>query len=239
MKRTSLLVSALALTTLVTVADAAELTFALNDDARDELAFTSRAPLERITGRASKIRGSIAIRDPAHLVGGFVDAWFQVDLTTVDTGIDLRNAHMRDRFLETSTYPTATLRLREVAQAVVADDAGADGVRPVDALEPNVPTRLSVLGSFRLRGVERDIRIDDLTVTHIPASEYTKGVRPGDLLSMEGSFVLRLDDYGIKRPRGLILRLSDKVTIRFHMTAATGITAPAAPQPLAARSAAQ
>ncbi len=211
-------------------AGADELRFAMNEDARDEVEFTSHAPLERITGRSAKIRGAITIPDPTRLLGDSVDAWFEVDLTTIDTGIELRNAHMRDRFLQTAAYPTATLRLREVIGAVVADDAGPDGVRAVSALGPGTPTRLSVLGSFRLHGEERQIQIDDLTVTHTPASDDTKGVRPGDLLTVRGSFVIRLDDYDIERPRGLLLRLSDKVRVEFQMTASTAIAAPSPPE---------
>ena len=93
--------------------------------------------------------------------------------------VEFRNAHMRDRFLQTSVYPTATLRLREVVGAAVADDAVPDGMRSVSALEPEIPTCLSVRGSFQVHGEEREIQIDDLTVTHKPASEDTKGVRPG------------------------------------------------------------
>ncbi len=209
-----------------TVARADELRFSLNEDARDELTFTSRAPLESITGRAGKIRGFVAIPDPAELLGAAVDAWFEVDLTTIDTGIALRNEHMRGRFLETSQYPTATLKLNEVMSAVVADDTQPDGVRSVSALEAGVPTRVSVHGSFQLHGQEREVVVDDLTITHVDESESTRGVRPGALLSIVGSFTLRLQDYNIERPRGLIMRLSDKVLIKFHMMAATGIPAP-------------
>ncbi len=226
MKLIRLVALALAWQVAAAVAGAEELRFALNEDPRDDLKFTSRAPLERITGRASKIRGSVAIPDPEKLLGASVDAWFEVDLTTIDTGIALRNEHMRGRFLETNTYPTATLKLNEVMSAVVADDAQPDGVRSVDALELGVPTRVSVHGSFQLHGQEREIVLDDLTITHVEESEATRGVRPGALLSIVGSFVLRLQDYDIERPRGLIMRLSDKVLIEFHMTAATGIPAP-------------
>ena len=41
---------------------------------------------------------------------------------------------MRDGFLETPTYPTAPLWLREVTQAVVADEDSPKGVRPGDLL---------------------------------------------------------------------------------------------------------
>ncbi|MBT5533842.1 YceI family protein [Candidatus Poribacteria bacterium] len=211
---------------VVAAAGAEELRFGMNEDARDELKFTSRAPLEQITGRAAKIRGSIAIPDSTQLLGDSVAAWFEVDLTSIDTGIELRNAHMRDRFLQTSLYPTATLRLREVVGAVVADDADPDGVRSVSALEPGAPTRLSIVGTFRVHGEEREIQIDNLTVTHFPASDDTKGVRPGDLLTVKGSFAISLDDYRIVRPRALFLRLSDRLEVEFHMTAAAGIVAP-------------
>jgi polyisoprenoid-binding protein YceI len=40
---------------------------------------------------------------------------FQVRLATLETGIAVRDRHMRDEYLEVGTYPTATLRIPRAA----------------------------------------------------------------------------------------------------------------------------
>lgn len=46
--------------------------------------------------------------------GGHLSGTFTVDLTKLDTGVDLRNSHMRDKYLEVKKYPTARMRLEPI-----------------------------------------------------------------------------------------------------------------------------
>lgn len=57
------------------------------------------------TGKGCTVKGVPTIR------GGKVSGEFVVDMTKLDSGIDLRTEHMRDKFLEVGKFPKATLKL--------------------------------------------------------------------------------------------------------------------------------
>ncbi|MCB0403913.1 MAG: hypothetical protein KDD51_03955, partial [Bdellovibrionales bacterium] len=58
---------------------------------RDVVQFTSDAPLEKVIGVNSSLRGWVAL-DPNNLSKG-VTGEFEVDMRTFDTGMLLRNEH--------------------------------------------------------------------------------------------------------------------------------------------------
>ncbi|MCB0416828.1 MAG: YceI family protein, partial [Bdellovibrionales bacterium] len=76
---------------------------------RDIVQFTSDAPLEKVLGVNSSLRGWIAV-DPNNLSKG-VQGEFEVDMRTFDTGMLLRNEHFRTQFLETNQYPFSTFKI--------------------------------------------------------------------------------------------------------------------------------
>ena len=67
--------------------------------------FTSNAPIEDFTGVTEKIDGYLLgeQNDPAK--GS--ELYFQVELGSLDTGIGLRNRHMRENYLHTDKFPLA------------------------------------------------------------------------------------------------------------------------------------
>jgi polyisoprenoid-binding protein YceI len=209
----------------VLLAQAEPVTFRAHEDARDVVEFVSKAPLEKITGRAQKVRAEVTIEDIADLQKGKVSAMFEVDLATVDTGIGLRNQHMRDMYLETDKFPLAVFTLQKIerVQAIITTPQGQEVFRDAKGLTPNTPTRLTVVGTFDLHGVKRELRLTDLTITHVAESEATKMVRAGSLLRVQASFPIKLSDYAIKRPQMVLLRVSDDVTLSVDMTGGTGV----------------
>lgn len=58
--------------------------------------FLSKASLNEFNGESDKLNGLIDLSQ------NLLD--FYVDLNTLDTGIGLRNKHMRDNYLETEDY---------------------------------------------------------------------------------------------------------------------------------------
>jgi polyisoprenoid-binding protein YceI len=62
-----------------------------------KVAFVSKAPLNEFTGTSEKLEGLI------DLDKNMLD--FFVDLNTLNTGIGLRDKHMRDNYLETKKFP--------------------------------------------------------------------------------------------------------------------------------------
>jgi hypothetical protein len=58
-----------------------------------------------------------AIEGTPKVDGGKVSGEFSVDLSKLDTGMSLRNDHMRDNYLEVKKFPKATLKLDPMPEA--------------------------------------------------------------------------------------------------------------------------
>ena len=63
-----------------------------------------------IEGKGAKVKPTIKTEKD-----GKVSGIFEVDLKALDTGIALRNDHMRDKYLEVGKFPTAKLVLSPIA----------------------------------------------------------------------------------------------------------------------------
>ena len=161
---------------------------------KNQIVFFSKAPIESFEGRTRHIEGTIVV-DPAG-VGDSVTVHLEVDLATLDTGIARRNQHMRDNHLETKKYPRAVFD-----GASVAGPAGAK-------LEAGKPVRFTVEGTFSLHGVRRRLRIDaEVTYTPSPA---------GGQIEFRTSFPVTLNDYSIRRPEFLFLKLAETQDVKVY-----------------------
>lgn len=162
---------------------------------RNTVQFKTSAPLEDIVGTTNKIEGSIQV-DPKALKSAPLWARFEVDLATLDTGIGLRDTHMRDRYLHTGKYPKAVFVLNKVLKSSASQ------------LKPNQTVRLLAEGSFELHGVERKIQVP-IEVTYLPESKSTMSKLPGNLLRIKANFDVRLADHNIERPQMVILKVGE------------------------------
>lgn len=185
---------------------AAPRTFQINDEkGRDHVSFTSDAPIELIEGKTSKITGSITIDDSFDLTKP-VSGKFDVDLASIDTGIALRNEHMRDNFLETKSYPKATFVLKSL-------------VSPPKKLVAGQKTSLKAIGDFSLHGktVSKTVPVDVTYMSRCPATE-TK--REGcDIIQVKATFNVPFKDHAIKRPEIVFQKLADTVIVTVSATA--------------------
>jgi polyisoprenoid-binding protein YceI len=150
--------------------------------------FESRAPALTFTGTSENLAGLIDLNVRT------VD--FFLDLNTLDTGISLRNRHMRDSYLRTSRFPFAEFRGR------FADDV------EVDLLNES-PQKVQVQGTFTIHGITRERTVEG-TLT------FEDG---GAVVFLEALFEVALEDHNISRPRVIFYELSDiqRVTIRIQM----------------------
>ena len=179
------------------------------DDARgrDVLTFDSKAPLEKIVGTTNKITGHIQVNLKDITKG--LTASFELDLASLKTGIDKRDEHMRDNFLETAKYPKAMLAINKVTKA--SDKMLMDGkTLTVDAE-----------GTLSLHGVKSTVQLKDITVTYFDESEATKGKMPGDLLIINGDLSLNLPDYNIEVPQFIFLKLAETIKVSVDLTGST------------------
>ena len=163
-------------------------TWVVRNDGKNLAAFHLPDALEAIDGTTNAVSGSF-IADPANPSSASVE--ITVDLSTLDTGIALRNRHMRERYVETPKYPRATFKSVTVAA-------------PSNAIAPNQPVDLDVTGDFTMHGVTKRISAP-VRVILIPESDITRNSRgPGDWIHATTTFKLKLSDFGINVPEGFV-----------------------------------
>jgi polyisoprenoid-binding protein YceI len=150
--------------------------------------FISRAPLEEFEGVTDRIDGYVLL-DQAGLGGSNggddTEFYFEVDLASLDTGIGLRNRHMRNNYLEVEQYPYATFGGR--IESVASSDGG----------------RFNIIaaGTVAIHGTERQLRLPcDI-------------VENGEGYRASCSFQILLSDFDIKIPRIMFLKLADEIRI--------------------------
>lgn len=182
-------------------------TFYVNDPKkRDVVTFTSKAPIETIVGKTADVAGFVTVN--LDDIKSAPKARFEVDLTTLKTGIDMRDEHMRNNFLETAKYPKAVFELTKI------DSASSN------KLENQKEVSLVLEGNFSVHGITKSITIP-ATVTYFTETDETKARVEGDLVHIAANFNLLLGDYGIKRPQMLFMKLDETQNINIDMIGST------------------
>lgn len=113
-----------------------------------------------------------------------------VQLTTLTTGIDLRDKHMREKYLQVGTYPTAVLKVPRAKLKVPGP--GESGAFEAD-------------GTLTLHGQTKP--------THF---RYT-AKNDGGVLGVRGTMPVNMNDYGIATPGylGVTVKPNVDVTVSF------------------------
>lgn len=147
--------------------------------------FLSKASLKEFTGTSSSLNGLV------DLDKNLLD--FFIDLNTVNTGIGLRDRHMRDNYLETKKFPFAEFTGK---------------IETVPTMSKGQIREVTAKGKFKIHGVEREITVPG-KLTMISDSE----------LKLEAQFKVLLSDYKIDIPTVVFYELSEEqvVTIRANM----------------------
>jgi polyisoprenoid-binding protein YceI len=159
-----------------------------------EAVFISKATLESFDGKTRQVRGHLTF-DADHLAGP-LDMRVEVDLASLDTGIGMRNRHMRERHLETDTFPVAVFTGESIVEAAAP------------ALRPGETVALTVQGQFELHGVTQPLTVS------ARATLATDGS-----LTAVAQFVVKLTDHDIDRPGFLLLRLADEQQVEVTLVA--------------------
>lgn len=159
----------------------------------------SDADFENFTGITHGVSGVIRI-DPVKKTGS---GRLEIDIASIDTGVPLRNEHMRSaQWLDTEKYPTAVFETTNVRHK--AGDT------------------YTVTGRLTFRGVTRTITTD-VNARLIKESASSRAARfKGDVVRVRGQFRLRLSDYGVRIPDIAKGKVAEVVTIRFDVFGQTG-----------------
>lgn len=172
--------------------------------------FKSDAPLETFVGNtaAEGIDGTLSV-DPAHPQDA--KGTVKVDMNTVRTGIEKRDADMRSKaYLETENEANrwVTFEIRSVEIA--------------GPLEPGkaVPAKVRGVLTVKQKPVERVV---DATVTYIRLTpEQVEGQKrfgfAGDNIKVRAKFNTTFTDHAIQIPQLFFLKVADEVQLETDLT---------------------
>jgi len=141
--------------------------------------------------KTSSLAGTLALASsqPAVLTGEL-----KVELATIDTGIDLRNRHLRENYLEVSKGPGFDTAVLSEIRLLEANGEGFEG-------------RSNFAGSLRLHGVSRSV------AGSAEIRREAAGVR------VAATFPLALTDFGIEPPQYMGVGVANKLIVKVAFTA--------------------
>ena len=143
--------------------------------------------------KSNSLAGSLTLAGGTPLaVGGEL----AVDLKTIDTGIDLRNQHLREKYLE-------------VAKAGF-DKAVLSELRLTDATGETFDGKTGFTATLRLHGVSKPIS-GNAEIHHV-----------GDAARVAASFALTLTDFGVEPPQYMGVGVGSRLAVKVTFTAAHG-----------------
>lgn len=144
----------------------------------------------QIHGKGTGPQGTLTVTD--HSVQGSL----AVDLTSLETGIGLRDRHLKDEYLQVDRYPEARLTLTRLDVSSVPDDPAFAAVA--------VPFE----GTLLLHGVEK------------PVSGQARVARKDARITASAQFSIKLGDFGIDVPKYMGITVAEKVDVKTSFSAA-------------------
>lgn len=157
--------------------------YQVDKDKKNAVKFISDAPIEEFEGVSSEIDGYINLPALDDLNDSRI--YFEVDLETLDTGIGLRNRHMRENYLETEKHRYAFFDGVFISLVEVSEN------------EYNVETS----GKINIHGIEKSISIK---------GTLTKNEKE---LTIVTSFEIALTDFEIDVPELMFMKIDENMKI--------------------------
>jgi len=185
-------------------ASGTEKTFTIYTESFQKITFISKASMESFEGTTNVVSGVIKI-DAENLSDA--TAMCKVDMRTLDTGINLRNTHMRENHLHTKDFPYSQFNLKSITGA--------------SSIKAGGPIDFTVKGEFELHGVKKEIEIP-LHVEWVQNTQGTPVKGAAEALHITGEFSVALADYKIPLPQFLFMRLSETQIININIWAKLG-----------------
>ncbi|HEM48599.1 MAG TPA: YceI family protein, partial [Caldithrix sp.] len=142
----------------------------VDKSAKNEVKFISDAPIEDFEGVTGQIDGYLYFKD-----GDFTkksQLYFEVDLNSLDTGIGLRNRHMRENYLHTDKYPATYYKGKIIKSDTLAE----------------TQVKATTDGVIFIHGVEQPLNVEAILI------------RDGKQINIQCQFEVKLTDFDIEIP---------------------------------------
>ncbi len=159
----------------------------------------SHADVETIVGTTQEAPGEMAV----NLQKGAGSVSLTVPVASLRTGIDARDEHLRSpMWLDAEKFPDISFVSKKSA--------------PVKGRKDQV----EVTGDFSVHGQKKEIAII-VDWKEIPAAVAEKTLGPGQWVKFSTGFDVKLSDYGVKIPDGIIAKVSDTWKVKAVIFAGT------------------
>lgn len=166
-------------------------TYTITKGGNNVAQFHAEDTYDSFDGKTSDVNGTI-VADPAAPAASSVQININVD--SLDTGVGLRNKEMRERYLETTKFGTATFK--------------SVSVTGPSSIAPNAPADINVTGDLTLHGVTKRMTIPVRVV-----------LIPDGRIHATTDFKIHMPDFGIAVPHNVLVTVNDEVPVRFDVWA--------------------
>jgi len=184
--------TALAVVAVATTLHADSRTYTIAKGGNNVAEFHAEDTYDSFDGKTSDVTGTI-VADPANPAASNVQVTINID--SLDTGVSLRNKEMRERYLQTDKFGTATFKSISVTGPA--------------SIAPNQPAEISVTGDMTLHGVTKRMTIP-VRVVLIPEGR----------IHATSNFKIHMPDFGINVPHTILVTVNDEVPVRLDVWAA-------------------
>ena len=177
------------------VSEADATTFRVRDDGKSKATFVSDAPLETMTGKSSKVSGTVLVdsSDITKTTGSF-----RAPVASLRTGNELRDEHLQgDGWLDAKKYPNVHF---EISEVILGKKASAE-------LKPKKDVKVEVKGKFTAHGITKSV-VANGTVNW---SEKT--------LRINAKFPVTLEDHEISVPSIVRLKVANEIAVSVDLLA--------------------
>lgn len=157
----------------------------IKKDKKNMVKFISDAPIEEFEGVTDNIDGYL-IGDASNIKEDS-EMYFEVQLNTLETGIGLRDRHMRENYLHTDKYPVAAFK-----------------GKIVEAKKTSKGWDVTVKGEMTIHGVTKGISVK---------GEMNKNK---DGFEVSCSFVVPLSDYKIEVPSLMFQKIDENMELKLN-----------------------
>ncbi len=124
--------------------------YQVDKNKKSQVKFISDAPIDDFEGVTNKIDGYLAWENED--LTDQSEMYFEVDLNSIDTGIGLRNRHMRENYLHTDKYPYTHYNGKITSSENLDDSTYAVTTTGVIFIH-GIEKPLSVQGTVRKTGI--------------------------------------------------------------------------------------
>lgn len=155
----------------------------VNKDKNNVVKFVSDAPIEDFEGITDRIDGYLYWEESDLTKKS--DIYFEVDLNALDTGIGLRNRHMRENYLETDQYPITFFK-GKIIKSNVANDT---------------TTSVEAQGVIFIHGIEQPLILTAKLINN------TDGYR------IQTNFIVKLSDFEIEIPSIMFYKINENMDL--------------------------